>query len=255
MPLPIYVIHARSLPERVAHLTNELRKAGLSAHWITDFDVADLTTEIENRWFNPDSLLSKGQKSCALKHITAMQRISESKAEYALVLEDDVMLVDDFILKLRRALDEATEWQRPFALNLGIGTNFYTSAAQLVPGKMLYTGLQNRNAEAYVIGATEAGLRLKWITEHRLSDPIDIAYSAADTAMNIQILWTEPPLAEQGSLTGKFQSSLDPKNRHRYLLRLQFPVQKFRRKYMKRWVHAVTSRFSLNQLWRTSTLD
>lgn len=255
MPLPTYVIHARSLPERVPHITRQLAKAGLSASWVTDFDASDLTADIEEQWFSPGVQLSRGQKSCAMKHILAMQMIRDSKADRALILEDDVLLADDFLTKLQRALDESTEWQRPFVISLGSGTNFYTPATQLLPGKTLYVGSKNRNAEAYVIGAAEAALRLTWIEKHRLSDPIDIAYNTADKDANIQIVWTEPPLAEQGSLTGKFQSSLDPKNRNRYLLRLQFPVQKFRRKYVKRWVNGVISRFSARRLRNTADRD
>lgn len=255
MHLPTYIIHARSLPDRVEHITRELTKAGLTAKWVTEFDASDLTTQIERQWFQPGCFLSQGQKSCALKHIVAMQQIRDSGADQALILEDDVILVDDFSAKLQRALDESREWQRPFVLNLGSATNFYTAATELLPGKMLYLGPKNRNAEAYVIGARDAALRLKWIADHRLIEPIDIAYNAADHDMNIQIIWTEPSLAEQGSLTGKFQSSLDPKKRNRYLLRLQFPVQKFRRKYVKRWMNGITSRFSLRRLRRTTTVD
>jgi glycosyl transferase, family 25 len=43
-------------------------------------------------------------------------------------------------------------------------------------------------------------------------------------------------LAEQGSLNGVFRSSLDRKGHGQLRLRIQFAVQKFRRRYLKRWL-------------------
>jgi glycosyl transferase, family 25 len=90
-----------------------------------------------------------------------------------------------------------------------------------------------------VLGATEAQARLNWISRHPLREPIDISFNTGDPAMGIPFLWSEPPLAEQGSLNGMFKSSLQSKGRQSKLrLRLQFAVQKFRRKKLKRWLSA-----------------
>jgi glycosyl transferase family 25 len=67
--------------------------------------------------------------------------------------------------------------------------------------------------------------------------PIDLALNRGDPEMGIPFLWPEPPLAEQGSLNGVFKSSLNQKDRSRLRLRLQFAVQKFRRKKLKRWLN------------------
>ncbi|MES2749762.1 MAG: glycosyltransferase family 25 protein [Pseudomonadota bacterium] len=240
--IPIFVVHAPSLSERKAHITNELIGAGLSWQWVTEYAADDISTDVDLQWFAPGNHLSLGQKSCAMKHVTAMQQIVENGFDVAIILEDDVILAPNFVARLKLVISESQEWPRPFVINLGSASNFYTPASHLKTGKILYRGTKNRNAEAYLLGSQEAALRLKWIAKHKLSDPIDITYNSTDASLGIEIIWTEPPLAEQGSLTGLFQSSLDPKMRSAHVLKFQFPVQKFRRRYLKRWAYAVITK-------------
>lgn len=234
--LPAYVIHARSLPEREAHIRSELARAGLRFDWVLDYDANAIPGDVEARFFAPGADLTPAQKSCALKHIVAMQRIAEAGHDMALIFEDDAILVPDFCAKLAPLLEEARQWPRPRILHLGAATNFYTPASQLRPGRSIYVGDRVRNMEAYALGAVEAKARLDWIARHPLHEPIDIALNTGDPAMGIPFLWPEPPLAEQGSLTGAFRSSLERKRRSPLRLRLQFAFQKFRRRYLKRWL-------------------
>lgn len=234
--LPAYVIHAKSLPERTDHIQRELDRAGVAFEWVLDFDVEDITPDVDRAYFADGADLTLRQKSCALKHVVAMQRIRERGQDFALVFEDDALLVPDFCDRLKRVLDEAEGWPRPRILHLGAATNFYTPASQLRPGQIVYPGNRVRNMEAYVLGAPEATARLAWIARHPMHEPIDIAFNTGDPAMGISFLWPEPPLAEQGSLTGVFKSSLDRKEHNRRQLQIQFAVQKFRRRYLKRWL-------------------
>ena len=244
--IPILVLHSRSLSERAAPLIRELSKISNVWGWVFDFEVAEITAEIERRWFKPDAPLSMRQKSCAMKHIAALQRVRDMTWEKAIIFEDDVLIADNFGVKLALVLDEAKRlWSLPFVIHLGSATNFYVPAPELRPGQMLYRGTRGRNAEAYVIGAKTASLRLDWLEKHKISEPIDLMFNASDAATGIDMIWTEPPLAEQGSLTGRFPSSLDPKRRRRIVLRFQFAIQKLRRKYLKRWIHAFIEKIGL----------
>ncbi|WP_439925647.1 hypothetical protein [Nitrobacter sp. JJSN] len=90
--------------------------------------------------------------------------------------------------------------------------------------------------EAYVFAACEAVLRLNWIASHRISLAIHGQYNVCDPELGIPFLWIEPPFAEQGSLTGTFGSSLDAKKRPQWQLRLRYQIQKFKRKYLYRWL-------------------
>jgi glycosyl transferase, family 25 len=234
--LPAYVIHAKSLPERTDHIQRELDRAGIAFEWVLDFDADEITSEVDRAYFAEGSDLTLRQKSCAMKHIVAMQRIRERNQDMALIFEDDAQLVPDFVAQLQRVLVEAERFPRPRILHLGAATNFYTPASQLRPGQIVYVGDRVRNMEAYVLGAVEADARLTWIARHPMVKPIDIAFNTGDPEMGIPFLWPEPPLAEQGSLTGKFRSSLETKLRLPLQLRIQFAIQKFRRRYLKRWL-------------------
>jgi len=241
MMLPAYVIHSRSLPERADHIARELDRVGIPFEWVLDYEVADITPEVEARYFAPGAPLSQRQKSCALKHVVAMQRIRERQHDLALIFEDDAQLVPDFVARLRALLVEAERWPRPRILHLGAATNFYTPAHSLKPGQSIYAGNRVRNMEAYVLGAQEAAARLDWIARHPMTEPIDIALNSGDPAMGIPFLWPEPPLAEQGSLNGVFKSSLSEKGYSQARLRIQFAVQKFSRRYLKRWLRRAIS--------------
>jgi glycosyl transferase, family 25 len=187
--LPAYVIHAKSLPERTEHIERELGRAGIAFEWVQDFDADEITPEVDAAWFAPGADLTLRQKSCALKHIVAMQRIRDRASDLALIFEDDAQLVPDFVDRLKRVLDEAERWPRPRILHLGAATNFYTPASQLRPGQIIYPGNRVRNMEAYVLGAIEARARLDWMARHPMTEPIDIALNTGDPAMGIPFLW------------------------------------------------------------------
>jgi glycosyl transferase family 25 len=234
--IPIYIVHAGFLADRRAAMTAQLARHGLAAEWITDFDAEDIGPELRARWFAPELPMHAGQMSCALKHVEAMRRIAASGAGRALVLEDDVVLCDDFPARLADVLAEAETRPRPHTLQIGIGPNRYTPGSQLRPGQLLYEAERVRNTEAYVLGAREAAMRLGWIEANRMPLPIDLTFERCDPALGIAILWAEPPLAEQGSITGLYPSTLETKRRSRLRLRVQFAVQKWTRRYLYRWL-------------------
>ena len=104
------------------------------------------------------------------------------------------------------------------------------------PGQRLYPADRGRFTDSYIIGATTAGHRLSWIDAHRMSRPIDNEFDAMDRALGVEMLWLEPPVVEQGSKNGLFQTVLEAAP-SRPVQRLKFGWEKFRRKY-------------LYQLWR-----
>jgi glycosyl transferase, family 25 len=238
--LPAYVIHSPSLPERRDHIEGELRKAGIADFaWVTDFETSEITPQIDHQYFAAGAPLSLRQKSCALKHIVALQHIRDAGHDQALIFEDDAILGADFVQRLQGILIEAQNWPRPRILHLGAATNFCTPANRLRRGQSVYEGDRCRNMEAYVLGAPEASARLAWVARHLMDLPIDFVFNAGDKAMGIPFLWPEPPLAEQGSLTGAFKSSLSQKQHPQIQLRIQFAIQKFRRRYLKRWLERI----------------
>jgi len=226
----IYLINVRSFTDRLAHAGAELARFGLSAEPVHEWDATDLTAEIESRFFSPGEL-SPGQKSCALKHVTALQRIVARGERHALVLEDDVVLADGFAEGLAAALAESSRHPQPQVIFIGCGGNFYTPRSLRKPGQRLYPASRGRFADSYVIGHDAARLRLDWIAQHRISLPIDNQFEVIDRETGITMLWLEAPVVEQGSKLGLFTTTLEAAKPD-WLQRVLFKLEKFRRKYV-----------------------
>jgi glycosyl transferase family 25 len=232
-----YVVHSPALLERKFAIQEQLERVRLSYEWVTEFEPAEISQSVNNQFFVPDSSLSLAQKSCALKHIVAMQRIVERRLPMAFIVEDDAQFRPDFWSYIERIMSEFSRWPRPRILHLGAATNFYPAASKIVKGTHVYEGDRVRNMEFYALGWIEAQRRLDWITQNRLAEPIDIAFNRADPSLGIPFLWSEPPLAEQGSLNGTYQSSLSTKRHSRARAKLQFSYQKLLRSKIRRWLH------------------
>jgi glycosyl transferase family 25 len=231
----ILIINVKSFVERRRHVEAQLARFGLSGDFVHEFDADEITTELDHRYFAGDEL-NRGQKSCALKHVAALQRISERGWQRCLVLEDDVMLAGGFIEGVKAALSETRSAPHPYVIYIGAGGNFYTPASQRQPGRRIYEANKGRFTDSYIAGSEEARLRLALIHAQPMHKPIDVVFEAIDRKAGIRFLWLEDPVVEQGSKLGVFQTSLEaaPPN---WLQGLRYRLERLRRKY-------------LYQLWR-----
>jgi len=231
----ILVINVRRFVERRRHVEAQLARFGLQAQFVHEHDAEDITPEEDARWF-AGTELNRGQKSCALKHVAVLQRAVADGWQHCLVLEDDVVLADDFADGVRAAVAETRDTPRPYVIYLGAGGNFYTPASQRVAGQRIYEGSRGRFTDSYIVGAQEAALRLAQLQAQPMTKPIDVAFEAADRAAGIRFLWLEDPVVEQGSKLGLFETSLEPALPN-WLQGLRYRFERLRRKH-------------LYQLWR-----
>ena len=231
----ILIINPKSFVERRRHVEAQLARFGLRGEFIHEFDADEITAEQDRRYFAGDEL-SRGQKSCALKHVEALQRIADRGWQRCLVLEDDVVLADGFSEGVQAALAETRDLPHPFVVYIGAGGNFYTPASKRQPGRRIYPAQKGRFADSYIAGAEEARLRLARIRAEPMRKPIDNIFDMIDRQAGIGSLWLEDPVVEQGSKLGIFRSALEsaPPN---WLQGLRHRLERFRRKY-------------LYQLWR-----
>jgi glycosyl transferase family 25 len=231
----VLVINVKRYTERRAHVERELARVGIEHYaFIHDFDIPDITPEIDRTWCRGDRL-NPGQKSCALKHVAALQQVVARGGSRCLILEDDVVLSADFEQGLARALEEAPRHPAPQVVFIGSGGNFYTPARQRRPGQFLYPARHGRFTDSYLIGADAAALRLGWIESHGIDAPIDNLFDRMDAELGITLLWLEDPVVEQGSKLGVFRSTLE-KSPPRPIQWLKFGWEKIRRKYLYRWL-------------------
>jgi glycosyl transferase family 25 len=231
----VLVINVKHFVERRRHVEAQLARFGLHGDFIHDFDSDEITEELDRRWFAGGEL-NRGQKSCALKHIAALRRIVERGWQRCLVLEDDVVLADDFPEGVRAALAETRDQPHPYVIYLGAGGNFYTPASQRKPGRRIYPATKGRFADSYIIGVEEAATRLASIEAHPMTKPIDVVFESVDRAAGIRFLWLEDPVVEQGSKLGMFRTSLEAASPN-WLQALRYRLERLRRKH-------------LYQLWR-----
>jgi len=227
----IYVLNVKKFTDRRAFMEKQLANAGLQAEFIFDWDADDLTDEIIDRYFAKDNNLSAAQKSCALKHITALQKVSESNSEFALILEDDAVFAKDFSLGLQHALRQSEQFSDNKVIYIGSGGNFFTPKSQRKLGQYLYVGTRGRFADSYIINSITAQKRLDWIMMHKVCAPIDNQFEQIDKQVDIEIVWLEDPVVEQGSKNGLFDSTLEPAP-PTWIQRLLFNFEKLKRKYI-----------------------
>lgn len=226
----ILIVNPRSYVDRRRHVEAQLARFGLTGEFIHDWDAADIDPATDARYFAGDQL-SRGQKSCTLKHVEALRRIAARGWSRGLVLEDDVVLAEDFVQGVGAGLAETAAVAEPHVLFIGSGGNFYTPRSERRPGRRVYPASKGRFADSYVIGAATAAQRLAWIDTHRMHKPTDVTFDAIDRELGIRLLWLEPPVVEQGSKNGLFTSVLEPQP-PRPVQRLKFALEKLRRKYV-----------------------
>jgi glycosyl transferase family 25 len=226
-----YVLNVKKFTDRRVFMEGQLAKAGLQAEFIFDWDAAELTDDTIECYFAKNNSLSTAQKSCALKHITALQKVADSNSEFVLILEDDAVFAKGFNLGLQRALAQSVQFSCPRVIYIGSGGNFFTPKSQRKPGQYLYLGARGRFADSYIIDSGTAQKRLDWIKTHKVSIPIDNQFEQIDQQLGIKIVWLEEPIVEQGSKNGLFDSALEPAP-PTWLQGLLFKFEKLKRKHI-----------------------
>lgn len=228
----ILVINVKSFVERRRHIERQLDQLGLRYEFIHEYDVPDLHDDVVQRYIRGAGL-SPAQQSCAMKHVRAHRLLIERNWRRALILEDDVILMPDFVQGVRDALAESARLEEPYVLFIGSGGNLYTPRSRLVPGQRLYRSSRGRLAEAYIVSRRVAELRVSWIEQYGIVLPADNLFERIDRELGIASYWLEEPVAVQGSKNGTFRSALEPAPPN-VVQWIKFALQKMRRKYLYR---------------------
>ena len=226
----VLIINPRNFTERRESIERQLGSLGLTYEFIHSYDACDLDHGTTQRYFRyPYPTL--GHQSCAMKHLAAMRLVEERQWDRALILEDDVILAQDFIQGVRAAIAESSKITRPHIVYIGSGGNFYTPKSMRVPGQRLYKAPKGRFTDSYILGAETARLRVQWMEQHGIAGAIDVHFDATDPKLGIEWYWLEDPVVEQGSKNGTFRSAIQsaPPN---MIQRVRFWWEKIRRKYI-----------------------
>jgi len=95
--MDIYLINLARRPDRLAAMALQAEKLGLSLTRRNARDARDVDGGTLAHWFQsggPLGEIPRGDQCCSLSHRDAWQALHDSGADYAAVLEDDVVLKD-----------------------------------------------------------------------------------------------------------------------------------------------------------------
>ena len=93
--LPIFITHYTKLTDRKKFMLEQLKKHNIKATFISNYDKEDLTQD-DKSMFNQNSL-KDSEISLMCKHFYVYRHMIDNNIEYAIILEDDALIYDNFI--------------------------------------------------------------------------------------------------------------------------------------------------------------
>jgi glycosyl transferase family 25 len=231
----VYVLTVKTFTQRIAHIRAELGRHGIAFDFVLEHDVPELDADLlRSRFSAPD--MTPGQQSLMLKHIAAWRRALDKGQRRILVFEDDVLLGADFAAGFTRAMRAADGLAPGWLVFLGgadtkVPDRYFLAEGPLVP-------LPIATAEGYATDRAAIEKRLAWLEGNRVDLPADLFLRRLDPLLGIAQYWVRPPLVEQGSVVGLFDSALDA-NRQKHsrtynVLRNRW--NKFQRHRLRGWL-------------------
>ena len=246
LDFPIYVVTAGHLTDRHLHLKNVADKYNLTFEFIESFDPKDLENLPELRAkFGKN--LPINSISCFLKHFEAQRRLVASNNDFCMILEDDIVFLEDSLeIRLSTVLSQIPNLKEKWLIFLGGADNKLDSHFFLEANPSLLLEAQMTTAEAYLVSRESCIERLKWFEEANLIDnALDHLITRLDEELDIQHFRPVCALATQGSITGKFETTLDAsRGKHsRIYLHIKYLLNRFRRQSFPRFVASIRIAF------------
>ncbi|MDQ1198882.1 glycosyl transferase family 25 [Rhizobium sp. SORGH_AS 787] len=175
--LAIYLINMANAKERKQAMFDKLSDIGLTAERVEAIDGRALTFPIPE--FSALSYkLMHGRRTCPpeigcyLSHVECARRLLQSDAEFALILEDDVVFKQDFMASVEAAIDHRNDWDILRLSTVSNGRKY--PFRKLTADRSLSIALtREKGSGAYIVNRKAA----KWIAEKLV--PMRLAYDIA----------------------------------------------------------------------------
>ena len=154
--LQTWVVNLDRAPERLGRITAQMARLGLEFERLAAVDARALSAAQEalldhsayRRKHGMEPLL--GELGCYLSHVEVMRRMLASKAEFGLVLEDDVLLTERLPAALRGLIAHADRWDMVKLSAVHSGTP--QKVLEVAPGQHLAVMLSRcTGSSAYLI--------------------------------------------------------------------------------------------------------
>lgn len=213
--LKIYVIHYTPLIERKKHILIQFEKQNITNYeFIEKYNKEDLN-ECDKVLF--DKSIGESMMSLMNKHFYIYKLIAKNY-ENSLILEDDVVLCDNFNEILNKYINQLpNDYDMLF---IGDGCNLHIEANRLTQNKNIYEKClyptiwggdgASRCTDSYIISKKCAIKLCNYIS--KLSNKIivksDFWLNIASRDNNLKVYWAEPTIVTQGTSNGLFYSSI-----------------------------------------------
>jgi len=199
-----YVVSAKAAGQRHAFMAGQLAKLEIGADLVLGFDGADISNETRLCWA-PMSLLDSrtmfdgmmGPKvvSLAMKHVLAVWDLFDSGGNAIVVLEDDAMLIDNFVTNTKAAIAAAPAgWD---LIVLGSCFGILADSAEPRLGGILARA-QNCSRCTHALMWSYDGAK-KLLESLPLRWPLDLQLNMAGKDRSWNCYWLEPPIAKQSN--------------------------------------------------------
>lgn len=239
----VYVLTVRTFARRIAHVERELARHAIAFEFVLEHDADELDPQSAGVRFAPSDM-KPAQQSLVLKHVQAWRNALGRGARRVLVFEDDALLDTEFVARFDQAMRAADALAPGWLVYLGgadtkVPDSYFLAAGPLVP-------LPIATTEGYVTDLAAVERRLAWVQSHPIHLPADHLIRAMDPALGIQGYWLKPPIVEQGSVTGIFDSVLDANRRKhsRAYNVLRNRWNKFQRRRLRGWLVRTRAKFA-----------
>ena len=213
---PILICHYAKLIERKKHLLSQFENNNITNYEFIEHYDRDNISNDDRCIFNEK--VNDALAAVHLTHIHAYKEI-EHKYEHALILEDDIILTDNFVNKMQKYCTQLPEDYD--MLFIGDGCNHHIARDKLISNVNVYKRclfstptckeeFASRCSDSYMVSKKGAIKLNNYITNltSKISSPIDWWLNDAAKDNDLNVYWAEPTIVTQGSQRGLFSSSI-----------------------------------------------
>lgn len=207
--MKVYVVHYKKLVKRKETILKQFEKFGITNYEFVDIDRSEIHKYDLSKIEQTNN--SSGNIAINLSHMYIYKEIAE-KYQQALILEDDAIMVDDFMERFVQYHTElVTNYPDFDMLFLGNGCMLHIPHDKIIEGKHIYYkspeptswggGGVTRCVDSYLVSNKAA----KKICTHIDNDTvpwglgIDYRLNKIASEIGLEVYWAEPTIVSQSS--------------------------------------------------------
>lgn len=213
----VFVLHVKKGYEnRLESIQKQFGSMGIDFELILDGDIPDINDYYLGKYFRGEIKEKvNAVTSCTLKHLLAYEEVVKNNYNDCLIFEDDIFLSPNFIEVVNETIEEIKTRK-----DIDAGRVFISyensrmkliPASKRIPGQHLYKADSTRYAGAYYITGGVARSIVDYTLANKCEIVSDWYLTRHQSDFNMHIYWCHPPVAEQGSHSGMFNSGLNQK--------------------------------------------